>query len=113
MKLVGCLVVGLAAMILAEGQALAQWRPVHGSWWMGPGIMGDWGMGWIGVVFMIAFWVLVILGLVFLIRWLAGLGRSQRSSEGGRDEALEILRERYAKGDIGKEEFEEKKKDLL
>ncbi len=99
-------------MILARGEALAQWRPVHGGWGMGPGMMDGWGMGWIGMILMVAFWVLVIVGIVFLIRWLAILGRSHGSRERGSDAALDILRQRYARGEISKEEFEEKKKGL-
>jgi putative membrane protein len=37
---------------------------------MGPGMMGEWGMGWFGGLFALIFWILVIVGLVFLIRWL-------------------------------------------
>jgi putative membrane protein len=42
------------------------------------------------------------------IRWLAGQGKETRT-----DSALEILRQRYARGEINKEEFEARKKDLL
>ena len=90
----------------------SQWRGVE-DWGMpGHGMMnwGWWGMGWI---FMIIFWGLIIVGLIFLIKWLAGLSRPRVSYDKGRDSALEILRERYAKGEINKEEFEQKKRDLM
>ena len=79
---------------------------------MGPDMMGWgwWGMGWI---FMIIFWGLIIVGLIFLIRWLAGLSRSRASYDKTQDSALEILRQRYTKGEINKDEFEEKKRDLM
>ncbi len=79
---------------------------------MGPGMMGwgGWGMGW---VFMIIFWALIIVALVFLIKWLAGLSRSRASSDKPHDSALEILKQRYAKGEINKEEFDQKKRDLM
>ena len=65
-----------------------------------------WGIGMMAMMFL--FWALVIVGLIVGIRWLLGQGKATRS-----DSALEILRQRYARGEINKEEFESKKKDLL
>lgn len=67
-----------------------------------------WGMGF-GWIFMIIFWILVILGVVYLIKLIAGGARREEK----KDTALDILKQRYAKGEITKEEFEEKKKDLI
>ena len=68
------------------------------------------GWGWFGVVLMAIFWVAVIVGIVALIRWLWGAGG--RGKTGSEDAPLEILKRRYARGDLKKEEFEQKKKDL-
>jgi len=79
---------------------------------MGPGMMGGFGWGWFMPIFFIIFWGLVIWGIVALVR-----GRSEsRGSDSGSsrpDSALEILKRRYAKGEITKEEYEEKKHDLV
>jgi putative membrane protein len=67
-----------------------------------------WGMGF-GWIFMVLFWALVILGIVYLLKLISG---GDRKSERNEETALDILKKRYAKGEIGKEEFEEKKKDI-
>ena len=91
---------------------LAQWR--GNDWGMGPGMMG-WGYGtsWLGHIIMLAFWIAVVVGIVFLIRWLIVSGRSGIQGPQLGDSALDILRKRYARGEINKQEFEEKKRDLL
>jgi putative membrane protein len=70
------------------------------------------GYGWMGPgwIFMILFWALVIAGGVALVRWLG-----TRNSGGGdtsRRTALEILQERYARGEIEREEYEQKRREL-
>lgn len=85
----------------------------HHGYGMDPGMWG-WGypMGWFFPILMAAFWIAVILAIIFLIRWLViSAGRKGPVSK-PEDSALEILRMRYAKGEINKEEFEAKKKDL-
>jgi putative membrane protein len=80
----------------------------------GPGMMGNWGygmMGWFGPIMMLVFWGLLILVLILLARWLWGL--TQKKQEQTRSESpLDILKRRYASGEIDREEFEQKKKDL-
>ena len=81
---------------------------------MGPGMMWGWGhpMGWLWMVMMALFWVALIVAVIFLVRWLL-LSTGGRGREPLREESpLEILKKRYARGEIDKQEFEEKKRDL-
>ena len=76
-------------------------------------LWGDYGWGWgmgFGMIGMVLFWVLVILGIVILVKWIAG--SSSSASQPPAKTALDILKERYARGEIDKQEFEEKKRDL-
>ena len=71
------------------------------------------GFGFLGLVFMIFWWVLILAGIIALVKWLS----NQFSSKGGSTDAsgksaLDILKERYARGEIDTKEFEEKKKNL-
>lgn len=68
-----------------------------------------WGMG-VGWVIMGLFWVLTVLGIVALVRWMGS--QSSANKEARSRTALEILQERYARGEIQREEYEQKKRDL-
>jgi putative membrane protein len=103
--------IALATIFFSSTDALAGWRDNQG-WYMGPGMMGGWGIGWFGGIFMIIFWVLVLVGLIFLIKWLIQSTNRVKSDAGRGNSALEILKERYARGEIDTAEFEERKKVL-
>jgi putative membrane protein len=94
--------------------------------WYGPGPWHMWSDGygwpfwWGGPILMMLFWVLVIGGIIFLIT--RGIHRqgayggppwTDRAWSDPTHSALQILNERFARGDIQKEEFEEKKAALL
>lgn len=66
------------------------------------------GMG-IGGFGMILWWGLIILGTIALGKWIF----DRRSPVPQQESPLEILKRRYAKGEIAKEEFQELKKDLI
>jgi putative membrane protein len=82
-----------------------------GDW----GGYGRWGMGF-GLLFMILFWAPIILGIVALVRWLVRESQAGRQQDGRalpRDKTpLEIVQERYARGEIDRAEFEQKRQDL-
>jgi putative membrane protein len=100
---IGAVTVTLAA----PGSALAQDRTWEWHWSMHP-MMFMWGAGGlVMMLMMLVFWGLVIAGLIVGLRWLIGQGHTTH-----RDEALEILRQRYARGEIDKQEFEARRRDL-
>ena len=79
--------------------------------WMNYGQHMGWGAGsggLLGFLPMLLWWVLLITVVALLVKWLFGAGTARRSAGG----ALEILAERYARGEIDREEFEQKGRDL-
>ena len=86
----------------------------NNNWHMDRWMMGGWGMGWFGMIFMLFFWVLIIAGIVFLIRWLAqNTGSRNRADACAGSQAMDTLKVRFAKGEITRDEFESMKKDIL
>lgn len=65
------------------------------------------GQRWLFFILHIFFWILIVLGALALIKCVIQPGQREK------DEALELLKKRYVAGEINREEFEEKKKDLL
>lgn len=93
-----------------DGGMMSGASTANASWWNGMGTMMGTGFGsfmWLGAIFSILFWILIIVATVALIKWIFGLGKNKESNT-----SLNILKERYAKGEIGKEEFEQKTKEL-
>jgi putative membrane protein len=79
---------------------VASWWPW--GWYM-PGMMGMMGFGW-GFMFLIplTFLALIAVGAYFLIE---GYGVSRRPSSGDSGRAIEILKERYARGEVTREQY--------
>jgi putative membrane protein len=76
----------------------------------GNGMTGA-GMG-LWMILGLVFWVLIVAGVVLLVVWAVQKGVSGGGSR-SEESALEILKKRYARGEISKEEYEEKKRDLI
>ncbi len=97
---------GFPAMALADGQGLGY----------GHGMMGE-GWGWTGMIFgpvmMLAVLAIIVVAVVLIVRWLGGGYPSpQTGRRSPENAALDILKERFARGEIDKEEFEEKRRLL-
>lgn len=65
---------------------------------------GDTVWGWL---LMIVIMALVVLGIILLVRFATG-----NQTEANKSSALDVLKHRYAKGEITKKQFDEIKKDL-
>ena len=88
----------------------------QGTGWGGWGMMGPGMMGFGGLMMipMVLFWGLIIFGLVWLFRGAApGCGHYHAEHRENSDSAVDILKNRYARGEINREEFETKKRDLV
>ena len=86
-----------------------------GNYFNNPNSMMNFGFspfGGFGWIFMILWWVLIIAGIIALTKWLTTASHGSPKSHPHDKSPLEILKERYAKGEINKKEFEEKKKDV-
>ena len=74
----------------------------------------DWGWGHMmfGGLMMILFWGGIILVIVLAVRWLGGGSSDGAAPLAWRKGALDILQERFARGEIDKEEFEDRRRLL-
>ncbi|MCK5577298.1 MAG: SHOCT domain-containing protein [Dehalococcoidales bacterium] len=77
-------------------------------WYWSDGM--GWGLGLVMVVFMVLFWGTIIALVVWGIKKLTERGGSETGARG--KSPLDIARERYARGEITKEEFDRIKQDL-
>ncbi|MFQ5760100.1 MAG: SHOCT domain-containing protein [Acidiferrobacterales bacterium] len=93
--------------MVVTAAAHAQGYPGGGHMW------GDWGWGHMifGSLMMVLFWGGVIVVIVLLVRWL-GSGSTGAVPPPTGKTALDILKERFACGEIDKEEFEERRRLL-
>lgn len=111
-------IVAAAGIAFRPALALAQQQPEPNRYGYGPYMM-DWAGGWYGMMvfgplFMILVLAVVVAIVVLLVRWLGGPWHSFQPPHQlppGRT-PLDILKERFARGEIDKEEFEERRRVL-
>ena len=100
--------------VAATLQILALWPTLASAQPMGDrDYWGSWGWGHMmfGGVMMFAFWGAIILLVVLAVRWMT-MGDTVGRSEARRPTPLDILQERFARGDIDKDEYEERRRTL-
>ena len=107
------------AYALSVASALLAAIPAHAQMYSTrPGWSDGWGWGWgwghmlSGGLMMILFWGGIILVIVFAVRALGGSASQTDLTPTGRKRPLDILQERFARGEIDKQEYEERSRLL-
>ena len=105
--IIGGIVIGVIVILSVVPGLIWGWQGYGGM--MGPGMMGGYG-----TMFLMPILWIVVIGLII---W-AVVAATRRPGESdiparSADSALEILKRRYARGEINKQEYEERKKDLV
>ncbi len=107
MRLINALVIAVLATGLMTVPSVAQ---TYGD----PPHMGAWGCGGtiFGPIMDIVFIAVAVVAVVLLVRWLGGRGHDGALHSPPGKTPLDILKERFAKGEIDKGEFEEQRRVL-
>jgi putative membrane protein len=101
---------GAIALLATLAAAGAQAQHTGGSW--GPGYWdGPWHGWFMGPLMMLVYLAIIAGVIIIAIRWLGLSGSSLRPGSRSGD-PIEILRERFARGEIDKEEFDERRRAL-
>ena len=109
MKQVASFYVAMSLTTLAARAAAAQ-SVAERDWFWHPG--WGWGHMIFGSLMMIVFWGAIIVLVVLLVRWLIRGDASDQRGPASHPTALEVLQERFAKGEIDREEYEERRRIL-
>lgn len=106
----------LVSYLIFLGSALVASSPVLAQQGQGPVYGPHMWDGWYGMFFgpimMITFIAVVVVVIVLLVRWLGGPGHNGAHNSPPGKTPMDILRERFARGEIDKEEFEERRRTL-
>lgn len=102
---------------ICAGMALLFSSPVLAQQQQGPGYgphmwNGEWHGWFFGPIMMIVFIAVAVVAIVLLMRWLGGRGHGGALHSPPDKTPIDMLKERFARGEIDKEEFEERKRVL-
>jgi len=103
---IGAASVGLA--LAAPAAWAQQYSPYYGGHMWGDGGHGGWWF--LGPIMMIVFVALLVAAVVLIVRWLGGSDAGRRGAPN--DAALDILKQRFARGEIDRDEFEDRRQVL-
>lgn len=106
--IIGVAILVVLLLSLLSGGMLLGWGM------MGPGMMawGRYAFYPIGWIVMLVFWVLIIVGIVALVAWLFRSAGPLVTAPARPSTALEILKERYARGEITREQYEQMRQEI-
>ncbi len=76
------------------------------------GFGGGFGLAWLVLLVRLIVWGIIIAGVVLVVAWLANMMRRPVAATSSRETPLDILRLRYAKGEITKEQYDQLRQDL-
>ena len=74
------------------------------------GLGGFGGFGSFGGLGMILFWIALVAVVIIVLKMFSGKSENKESNSGT---PMDVLKRRYASGEIGRDEFEQKKRDLV
>jgi putative membrane protein len=108
MKRLYCLLISMFFVFSTSAPVIAQMYGGQGWGWHDSG--WGWGHMVFGGLMMIVFWGGLILVIALIVKWLIGPGRPESHLPPSHHTALQILHERFARGEIDKDEYEERKR---
>ena len=101
-----------ATLLAMLGASSAAWAQQQGEPYYGPHMWSVGLMMIVGPLMMIVFIAAVVAAVVLMVRWLGGPGHGTAVYPPPGRGSLDILKERFARGEIDKEEFEERRRVL-
>ncbi len=101
-----------AALLAMLGASSASWAQQQGGPYYGPHMWNGGLWMFVGPLMMIVFIAAVVAVVVLMVRWLGGPGRGTAPHPPPGRTPLDILKERFARGEIDREEFEERQRVL-
>jgi len=106
------LIVWTAALLNTLGVSSVACAQQQGGPYYGPHMWTGGPWMFFGPLMMIIFIAAIVVGVVFMVRWLGGSGHGTAQHDPPSRTPLDILKERFARGEIDKEEFEERRRVL-
>lgn len=102
----------VTGLLSTWGAPLAAWAQQQGGPYYGPHMWTGGPWMFFGPLMMIIFIAAIVVGVVFMVRWLGGWDRGTARPPAPGNTPLDILKERFARGEIDKDEFEERRRLL-